>query len=243
MQVPPNQKAPPLGLIMSGMTQNAQNHGDLQNLHRILPPCMKIKNEWLVVRVLCPLHTWLVFVGGPTKTRLWHILEANWNQQWFATGLCLRNELLTLTIPNHITYVNGFDGLPNFWHISYTITKSLFPHGRANKNPTCDELASLSFPMQDDLQGKVQNKPTLIEWEAKRTQSTWHNCPGIRTRVGITTIQRVKHGNYGAHCGDRFFSRSSSSTFKLSTHFSPTSFMLQKSLPLRLRAIITTTKW
>ena len=55
MQVPPNQKAPPLGLIMSGMTQNAQNHGDLQNLHRNLPPCMKMKNEWLVVRVLCPI--------------------------------------------------------------------------------------------------------------------------------------------------------------------------------------------
>lgn len=38
-------------------------------------------------------------------------------------------------------------------------------------------MASLSFPMLDDLQGKVQNKPALIEWEARRRQSTWHNRP------------------------------------------------------------------
>jgi hypothetical protein len=34
------------------------------------------KNKWLVIRVLCPiiiLHTWLVLVGGPTKTKLWLI--------------------------------------------------------------------------------------------------------------------------------------------------------------------------
>ena len=90
-------------------------------------------------------------------------------------------------------------------------------------------MASLSFPILADLKGKVQNKPALIEWEARRTWSTWHNRPGLRTRVRITTIHRVKHGRCGAHCGDRFFSRSSSSTFKLSTHFSSPSFMLQKS--------------
>ena len=52
----------------------------------------------------------------------------------------------------------------------------------------------------------------------------------FRTRVRNTTIRCAKHGSVGAHCGDRFFSRSSSSsTFKLSTHFSSTSFMSQKS--------------
>jgi len=55
------------------------------------------------------MHIWLVRVVGPTKAKLYLILETTWNQQSSAIGLHLKNELLTLTLLSHITYVVGFD--------------------------------------------------------------------------------------------------------------------------------------
>ena len=67
MQVPPNQKAPPLGLIMSGMTQNAQNHGDLRNLRCNLPPCMKIKKQVASHKSALPYH----YLAHMASSRWW----------------------------------------------------------------------------------------------------------------------------------------------------------------------------
>ena len=71
------------------------------------------------------LQRWLVLVGGPTKAKLWLILQTTWNPQSLATGLHLENKLLTLTLPKHITYVVSSYWLPNFWLIIDTILKSL----------------------------------------------------------------------------------------------------------------------
>ena len=87
----------------------------------------------VVSRMLCPsfiLHTCLITVCYPTKARHWLVLETTENYKLHVIGLHLKNELLTLTLPNHITYMASSNWLPNLGPFQ-TPPLGLIPLGRA----------------------------------------------------------------------------------------------------------------